>query len=114
MTTRTATTAEALGNNSAIIDSAQVSTSVAAHDVSALGLFLQADFIVQSVMILLLLASIWCWTVVFEKTWRLKKLRAQADQFEDDFWNESSLDTLYSQKFAKTTSLTARRWRKPL
>jgi len=89
-------TAQSLGTNSAVIDTAQLGTGMG-HDVSPLGLFLQADFIVQSVMVLLLLASIWCWTVVFEKAWRLKQLRAKADRFEDDFWNEASLDSLYDR-----------------
>jgi len=80
-----------------IIDSAQIGTNAAAHDMSALGLFLQADIVVQFVMVALLLASIWCWTVVFEKAWRLKKLRKMADKFEDDFWNEASLDGLYDR-----------------
>ena len=80
-----------------MIDSAQLGTNAPAHDMSALGLFLQADIVVQTVMVALLLASIWCWTVVFEKSVRLKKLRAQADKFEDDFWNEASLDGLYDR-----------------
>ncbi len=80
-----------------IIDSAQIGTNAVAHDVSALGLFLQADFIVQSVMVMLLLASIWSWTVIFEKSWRLRKLGRGADDFEDSFWHESSLDVLYDR-----------------
>lgn len=86
-----------------LIDSAQLGTNAAAHDMSALGLFLQADIIVQSVMVALLLASIWCWTIVFEKAFRLKALRAKADKFEDDFWNESSLDGLYDKVAANPT-----------
>lgn len=83
---------------STIIDTAQMAGSVAAsHDMSPLGLFLQADFVVQSVMVMLLIASIWCWTIVFEKWFALKKARATADVFEDDFWNESSLDALYDR-----------------
>lgn len=96
-------TAENLGNNAAIIDSAQIGTNAAAHDMSPLGLFLQADFVVQSVMIMLIIASIWCWTVVFEKVWRLKKLRTKADEFEEDFWNESSLDGLYDRVASNPT-----------
>jgi biopolymer transport protein TolQ len=80
-----------------IIDSAQIGTNAAAHDVSPLGLFLQADFIVQSVMVMLLLASIWSWTVIFEKFWRFRNLREKADRFEDAFWNEASLDSLYDR-----------------
>lgn len=79
-----------------MIDTAQLGTN-AVHDVSALGLFLNADIVVQVIMVGLLIASIWCWTVVFEKAWRLRQLRAKADRFEDDFWNEASLDGLYDR-----------------
>ena len=52
------------------------------HDMSFLGLFLQADPIVKSVMILLVLASLGCWTIVFEKLMRLRSIRRQARSFE--------------------------------
>lgn len=87
----------ALPETSNLIDTAQLGTNAAAHDVSPFGLFLQADIVVQCIMIGLLLASVWCWTIVFEKAWRLKQLRAKADRFEDDFWNEASLDGLYDR-----------------
>ena len=54
----------------------------AAPDFSFLGLFLQADPIVKGVMILLIVASIACWTVVFEKIVRLANARRQAKAFE--------------------------------
>ncbi|ACL56394.1 MotA/TolQ/ExbB proton channel family protein [Methylobacterium nodulans] len=53
----------------------------AAHDMSFLGLFLQADPIVKGVMILLILASVACWTVIIEKTIRLASARRQAKVF---------------------------------
>ncbi len=52
------------------------------HDMSFLGLFLQADPIVKSVMVLLVLASLGCWTIVFEKLMRLRSVRRQARAFE--------------------------------
>jgi biopolymer transport protein ExbB/TolQ len=52
------------------------------HDFSALSLFLQADVIVQAVMILLALASIGCWAVIFDKGLRLHRLRREIRQFE--------------------------------
>src|SRR5215218_1978446 len=52
------------------------------HDMSFLGLFLQADPIVKSVMILLVLASLGCWTIVFEKILRFRNIRRQARAFE--------------------------------
>jgi biopolymer transport protein TolQ len=54
----------------------------ATHDVSFLGLFLQADPIVKSVMILLVLASLSCWTILFEKLLRFRNIRRQARAFE--------------------------------
>ena len=54
----------------------------AAHDMSFLGLFLQADPIVKGVMILLVLASLGCWTIIFEKLLRIRNIRRQARAFE--------------------------------
>lgn len=54
----------------------------AAHDMSFLGLFMQADPIVRGVMILLVLASLGCWTIIVDKVLRLAALRRQARAFE--------------------------------
>jgi biopolymer transport protein TolQ len=48
------------------------------HDLSPWGLFLQADPVVKTVMLLLLLASVACWTVIFEKIATLRRLRREA------------------------------------
>jgi TolQ protein len=64
----------------------------AAHDFSFLGLFLQADPIVKGVMILLVIASIACWTVVFEKIIRLAAARRQAKAFGTLVRSGGSLD----------------------
>jgi biopolymer transport protein TolQ len=55
----------------------------AAHDLSLLGLFFQADPIVKAVMLLLLLASIVCWGIVFDKIVRLKRTRDAVARFEE-------------------------------
>lgn len=52
------------------------------HDLSFLSLFLQADPIVKGVMIMLVLASIGCWTIIFDKLARIMRLRRQASAFE--------------------------------
>ena len=52
------------------------------HDLSFLALFLQADPIVKGVMIMLILASVICWTLIFDKAVRLTRLRRQARAFE--------------------------------
>ena len=64
-----------------------------AHDMSFIGLFLQADPIVKSVMILLVVASLACWTVVFEKLVRLAAAKRQAKAFEAMVRSEGTIDT---------------------
>src|SRR3546814_10444768 len=48
-------------------------------------------------MLLLVLASIWCWAIIIDKLRRLRRLRAQADTFEDSFWSGGPLDDLYEE-----------------
>jgi biopolymer transport protein TolQ len=69
----------------------------AAHDLSVYGLFVQADWIVKAVMIMLLLASIWSWAIIIHKLIRLRALRGQAKQFEDAFWSGGSLEELFDR-----------------
>ena len=64
-------------------------------DLSIWGLFLAADPLVKSVMLLLVLASIWCWAIIFEKVTSVRKERRHSDQFEDAFWSGGSADALY-------------------
>jgi biopolymer transport protein TolQ len=49
------------------------------------------------VMLLLLLASFWSWAVIFDKLMRLRRLRRDADAFEEGFWSGGSLDDLYDR-----------------
>ncbi len=70
----------------------------AAHDLSLWGLFLMADWVVKSVMIGLLLASIWVWAIVFEKVTGLRRANRAADAFEDRFWSGGSLDDLFARE----------------
>lgn len=65
-------------------------------DFSILGMFMQADFVVQTVMIMLLTASVWGWSIIFNTNARVKVARSKADGFEEIFWSGNSLDTLYS------------------
>ena len=48
------------------VASAAIAGSVV-HDLSVWGLFLQADVVVKLVMIILVLASFWCWAIIFDK-----------------------------------------------
>ena len=65
------------------------------HDMSVWGLFRQADVVVKIVMIVLLLASVWSWAIIFEKWFRLRNMQARADAFEEAFWSGGSLEDLF-------------------
>ncbi|MGB0576607.1 MAG: protein TolQ [Alphaproteobacteria bacterium] len=78
------------------VASAAIVGSVA-HDLSVWGLFFQADIIVKLVMIILVLASFWCWAIIFEKLIRMQRLAAQAEEFEEAFWSGGSLEDLYDR-----------------
>jgi biopolymer transport protein TolQ len=75
----------------------------AAHDLSLWGLFLQADWVVKSVMILLLLASVWVWAVVFEKVSSIRRANRAAEAFEDRFWSGGSLEELHEREGEQPT-----------
>ncbi len=80
-----------------IIDTVTLGGSVAAMDFSVWSLFLRADAIVKTVIVILLLASIWCWAIIFEKLVGLRRLNARASEFEQSFWSGISLDDLYDR-----------------
>lgn len=66
-------------------------------DFSVWGMFTQADMVVQAVMIMLIAASIWGWTIIFITSRRIKVADNKADQFEETFWSGKSLDDLYGR-----------------
>lgn len=67
------------------------------HDMSMWGLFMQADMVVKLVMVLLVLASVWSWSIIFSKRSTLKKLNRKANVFEDSFWSGEPLDKIYQR-----------------
>lgn len=75
--------------------------AVAGGDLSLVTLFLQADLVVKTVMLLLLAASVWVWAIVFEKTATLRRVNRAATAFEDRFWSGGSLDELYDAEGAR-------------
>jgi len=66
-------------------------------DLSILSLITNASVLVQLVMLLLLIASLFSWNVIFQKRRMLAKARSDADEFEDKFWSGGDLSSLYSQ-----------------
>ncbi len=79
-----------------VVDSVALG-GAAPHDLSIISLFLQADLIVKIVMFLLLAASFWSWAVIFDKIMKLRRLRRDAEHFEESFWSGGSLDDLYDR-----------------
>lgn len=67
------------------------------HDLSMWGLFMMADPIVKAVMIMLILASVWSWAVIFQKRSLLSRLNRRANLFEDSFWSGEPLDKIYDR-----------------
>ncbi len=80
---------------------ANAAATAATSDLSILSLFLQADIVVKIVMLLLLLASVWVWAIIFEKVVLLRRANRQADAFEDRFWSGGSLEELFDSQGAK-------------
>ena len=68
----------------------------AAQDMSILRLIMQASWVVQLVMLILVAASVASWATIFRKAQMLKRVRQLNEDFEQDFWSGSSLNDLYS------------------
>ena len=64
-------------------------------NLSFISLVLEASFVVQLVMLLLLLVSIASWAVIIEKRRLLKQASGAADAFEASFWSGGDLTTIY-------------------
>ncbi len=66
-------------------------------DFSMWGLFARATLTVKLVMILLILASFWSWSIIVQKLIRYRASRAEADVFDRKFWSGEPLDGLFDQ-----------------
>jgi biopolymer transport protein TolQ len=67
------------------------------HDMSVLGLITGASVLVQVVMLLLLLASIFSWYYIFLKVFIFRRATQLADRFEKEFWSGVDLNDLYQR-----------------
>lgn len=65
--------------------------------ISIVSLFERADLLVKVVLVVLLLASLWSWAIIFNKWMMMSTLRRRASSFEKTFWSGLSLDELYQQ-----------------
>ena len=76
--------------------------AIAATDFSLWSLFLRADIIVKSVILILILCSVYSWAIIFEKYKHFKLINETSDQFEKNFFNSSSIKELFG-KVSKTS-----------
>ncbi|MBP8191195.1 MAG: protein TolQ, partial [Aquabacterium sp.] len=65
------------------------------QDLSIIALVLHASLVVQLVMALLLIVSLASWTVIFGKVIGLRRVKADNDEFDQEFWAGRTLQELY-------------------
>ena len=65
-------------------------------DFSITTLFLRADIIVKSVIIILIAASIYSWAIIIDKFRLFKKINKSSQEFEDKFWKSKSAESFYN------------------
>ena len=63
-------------------------------DFSIISLFIRADFIVKSVIIILIASSIYSWAIIFDKIKMFKKINKEAEEFEEKFWKSKTASSL--------------------
>jgi biopolymer transport protein TolQ len=69
--------------------------SAGGADFSLWGLFKSADWVVKTVMAILVIASVWSWAVIIDKSLTFGRLKSKSNKFEDQFWSGKPLDELY-------------------
>ena len=79
------------------INATVLAGSMLQDDFSMISLFIKADFVVKAVIAILIMSSIWCWAIIFEKLIAIRRLNTKATEFEGAFWSGASLDDLYDR-----------------
>ena len=80
-------------------------------------LFLQADIVVQAVMLGLLLASVWTWMIIVSFSLRMRSVRRRSRDYEEDFWQAENFDALMKERgkkdipSARVAAAGMREWR---
>jgi len=65
-------------------------------DFSLWSLFIRADFVVKSVILMLIGCSIYSWAIIIEKFRLFKKINLESKEFEEKFWKSKSAETFYN------------------
>ena len=71
-------------------------------DFSLLSLFIRADIIVKTVIIILIVCSVYSWAVIIDKFKLFKKINQSTEEFETKFWNSKSAESFYNNLPANT------------
>ena len=102
----------------AVLESA-VGQGLGHSQMTLTSLLLGADWVVKTVLLILVVASVWCWAIIFDKTLRFRQLQIRANKFEDEFWSGGSLEELYervgqqpSDPMTAVFSAAMREWRR--
>ena len=77
-------------------DIATQAVGLSSTDFSIIQLFLRADIIVKSVIILLIASSIYSWAIIFNKYKLFKKINKSTEEFEEKFWKSKSAETFFN------------------
>ncbi len=65
-------------------------------DFSILSLFIRADWIVKSVIIILVASSVYSWAIIFDKIMMFRRINRDSEEFEERFWKSKSAETFYN------------------
>ena len=65
-------------------------------DFSIINLFIRADIIIKTVILILIVSSIYSWAIIFEKIKMFKKINKSTDEFENKFWKSKSAESFYN------------------
>ena len=92
-------------------DIASQAVGLSSNDFSIIKLFLRADIIVKTVIILLIAASIYSWAIIFDKYKLFKKINKSSEEFEEKFWKSKSAETFFNNLPANIDDPMARVFR---
>ena len=88
-------------------DVAPAALPLVSADVSLIALFLQAHWVVKTVMLGLLACSVWVWAIAIDKIFLYGRTKRAMDRFEQAFWSGQSIEELYRALSAKPTQSMA-------
>lgn len=81
-----------------------IGTAATHSDLSIWALFWEADIVVKTVMAGLLVASVWCWAIIVDKSMLYGRVSRDMNRFERTFWSGQSLEELYQEMSERKTS----------